>query len=418
MKKQENIYRIKGGIFTDVNKIKAQFPIYKNHPNLSYLDSGATSLKPQVVLDKMNEYYTEYGVNIHRGVYHLSYKATEEYDIARTKVANFINADFKEIVFTRNVTDALNKICLMLGRKLNKDDEIITTELEHHSSVLPWQHYAKVNKNKFSYIPLNDEGRITVDNFKKVITKNSRILAITYVSNVMGYIAPIEEIIKIAHENNIIVIVDAAQAVPHLKIDVKKLDCDFLAFSGHKMFGPTGIGVLYGKENMLKSLDPVDYGGDMNEDVSLYDVEVKDIPHRFEAGTPMIAEAIGLGSAIDFINEIGYDNIFNHEKELHDYALKKLEDVKGVTIYNKTADIGIISFNIDNVHPHDAATIFDERNICVRAGHHCAQLVSKWLKCNGTLRASLYIYNTKEDIDKFVEAIKDTVTFFEQFNEV
>lgn len=383
-----------------------------------YLDSSATSLKPQKVLDKMNEYYTQYGVNIHRGVYTLSYQATEEYDKARMKVAKFINASFSEVVFTSNVTDALNKICLMLSPYLIKDDEIITTELEHHSSLLPWQNYATHNGNSLKYIPLNQDGRITVTNFKKVLTSKSKILAITYVSNVMGYITPIEEIIKIAHEHNMIVIVDAAQAVPHLRVDVKKMDCDFLAFSGHKMLGPTGVGVLYGKKNLLQKLKPIYYGGDMNEDVNLYSVDIKDIPYRFEAGTPMIAEAIGLGAAIDFIESLGFEKILKHEKELHQYALKELSKLSGITIYNKNADLGIISFNIDGVHPHDASSLFDERHICVRAGFHCAQLVSRWLQCGGTIRASIYVYNDYHDIDEFVRSVKDTITFFKQFSEV
>jgi len=385
---------------------------------LIYLDSSATSLKPQKVLDKMNEYYTQYGVNIHRGVYTLSYQATEEYDKARMKVAKFINASFSEVVFTSNVTDALNKICLMLSPYLTKDDEIITTELEHHSSLLPWQNYATHNGNSLKYIPLNQDGRITVTNFKKVLTSKSKILAITYVSNVMGYITPIEEIIKIAHEHNMIVIVDAAQAVPHLRVDVKKMDCDFLAFSGHKMLGPTGVGVLYGKKNLLQKLKPIYYGGDMNEDVNLYSVDIKDIPYRFEAGTPMIAEAIGLGAAIDFIESLGFEEILKHEKELHQYALKELSKLSGITIYNKNADLGIISFNIDGVHPHDASSLFDERHICVRAGFHCAQLVSRWLQCGGTIRASIYVYNDYHDIDEFVRSVKDTITFFKQFSEV
>lgn len=383
-----------------------------------YLDSSATSLKPQKVLDKMNEYYTQYGVNIHRGVYTLSYQATEEYDKARMKVAKFINASFSEVVFTSNVTDALNKICLMLSPYLTKDDEIITTELEHHSSLLPWQNYATHNGISLKYIPLNQDGRITVTNFKKVLTSKSKILAITYVSNVMGYITPIEEIIKIAHEHNMIVIVDAAQAVPHLRVDVKKMDCDFLAFSGHKMLGPTGVGVLYGKKNLLQKLKPIYYGGDMNEDVNLYSVDIKDIPYRFEAGTPMIAEAIGLGAAIDFIESLGFEEILKHEKELHQYALKELSKLSGITIYNKNADLGIISFNIDGVHPHDASSLFDERHICVRAGFHCAQLVSRWLQCGGTIRASIYVYNDYHDIDEFVRSVKDTITFFKQFSEV
>lgn len=399
----------------NIEDIRNQFPIYNNIPNLVYLDSGATALKPKCVLDKMNEYYCQYGVNIHRGVYTLSYKATDEYDKAREIIAKFINADFKEIVFTKNVSESLNKVCLMLEHKLQENDEVISSELEHHSSVLPWMKACERTKAKLKYIPLNEEGRITVDNFKKVLTKKTKIVALTLVSNVMGYLTPIEEIIKLAHEVGAIVIVDAAQALQHFPVDVKKLDCDFLAFSGHKIMGPTGIGVLYGKKNILKQLQPIDFGGDMNEEVDLYNVEIKDIPYRFETGTPPIAEAIGLGKAIEFIQEIGLDNIHQYETKIHHYALNKLANINGVTIYNKTSDVGIISFNIDGVHPHDAASFFDEEMICLRAGHHCAQLITKWLKCVGTLRASFYIYNTYEDVDRFVDVVKKTVEFFKQF---
>ncbi len=399
----------------DTHKVKSLFPIYQKHPDLIYLDNGATSLKPQCVLDKMYEYYSEYGVNIHRGVYHLSYQATDAYDASRSKVASFIGADDNEVIFTKNVSDALNKICLMYSKKLSKGDQIITTELEHHSSVLPWMKACEEKEMILSYIPLNEEGRVTIENFEKVLTPKAKVLAITMVSNVMGYLSPLVELIKIAHNHNMIVIVDAAQAVQHFSIDVKKLDCDFLAFSGHKMMGPTGIGVMYGKKTILKTLSPIDYGGDMNENVDKYHVDIKDIPYCFETGTPAIAEAIGLARAVDFILEIGLDNINNHENQLLKYALDKLNDIEGITIYNKTSDVGIISFNIDNVHPHDAATFFDENNICLRAGHHCAQLITKWLKCNGTLRASFYIYNTYEDIDRFVLIVKETVEFFKGF---
>lgn len=399
----------------DITAIKKEFPIYDNIPNLVYLDSGATALKPKCVLDKMNEYYSTYGVNIHRGVYSLSYQATDEYDKAREIVAKFINSEFKEIVFTKNVSDALNKICLMLENKLDKDDEVISSELEHHSSVLPWMKACERRNAKLKYIPLNEEGRITVENFKKVLTDKTKIVAITLVSNVMGYLTPIKEIIDLAHEKGALVIVDAAQAIQHFKIDVKELNCDFLAFSGHKAMGPTGIGVLYGKKKILKQLQPIDFGGDMNEEVDLYNVEIKDIPFRFETGTPPIAEAIGLGKALEFITDLGLENIHKYERQLHTYAINKLNEIEGITIYNKTSDVGIISFNVNGVHPHDAATFFDEANICIRAGHHCAQLITKWLKCVGTLRASIYIYNTYEDIDKFVSVVKQTVDFFKQF---
>lgn len=397
----------------DTNEIKSKFPIYKNHPNLVYLDSGATSLKPGVVLDKMNEYYTEYGVNIHRGVYDLSFKATDEYEKARENVAKFINASFEEIVFTTSTTDALNKLAIMYSEgNLTSGDEVVTTELEHHSSLLPWMNICNKRNIKLSYVPLDDEGRVTVENFKKTMNKNVKVVVITYVSNVFGYITPLKEITEIAHSYNAVVIVDAAQAVPHMRIDVRDLDCDFLAFSGHKMFGPTGVGVLYGKSRLMKKLNPAFYGGDMNELVTKDSVEVKDIPYRFEAGTPMIAEVIGLGRAIDFIEELGYDKIESHLKGLHKYLIEKVSEIEGIEIYNKNADLAILSFNLEGVHPHDAATCYDNLGICIRAGHHCAQLVTRWLHCVGTLRASFHIYNDFSDIDKFVEATKETIKLF------
>lgn len=321
----------------DVEKIKRDIPLFQNYPNLIYLDSCATTLKPRYVLDKMDEYYQEYGVNIHRGVYELSYRATEEYDKARKKIAKFINASFEEVIFTRGTTNSLNMIAQTYGMaNINPNDEIITSELEHHSSLLPWMKVAKKKGAILKYIPLNDEGRITVENFKKVLTDKTKVVAITYVSNTMGYLTPIREIIELAHKQGAVVIVDAAQAAPHFKIDVCELDCDFLAFSAHKMLGPTGIGILYGKKSLLDKMDPEEYGGDMNNDVFHDNVIVKETPYKFEAGTPAIAEAIGLGAAIDLLEKIGFDNIRQHEKELHKYALEKLSSVSGITIYNKT----------------------------------------------------------------------------------
>lgn len=396
-----------------VEKIRGYFPIYKKHPRLVYLDSGATSLKPQPVLDKMNEYYAEYGVNIHRGVYELSFRATDEYDLAREKVARFINARPDEIVFTSNVTDALNKLALMYAKEnLKAGDVVLTSELEHHSSLLPWMKICEEKGARLRYIPLNKEGRITAENFKKALSKEVKVVAITFVSNVMGYRTPLEEIIPLAHENGSVVIVDAAQAVQHFRVDVKVLDCDFLAFSGHKMLGPTGIGVLFGKKRHLKNLKPVFYGGDMNQDVYFDHVEIKEVPYCFEAGTPPIAEAIGLGRAIDFLEEIGLAEIAAHGKALYQYAMEKLSGIDGVTVYNRDADIPIIAFNIDGVHPHDAATCFDQEEICLRAGHHCAQLVSRFLNCAGTLRASIYLYNNKEDIDRFISVLEKTIALF------
>lgn len=400
----------------DVKKIRKEFPIYDTHPNLVYLDSGATSLKPRVVLDKMNEYYMEYGVNIHRGVYALSYKATNEYEQARTKVAKFINAKFEEVVFTKNTTESLNYIALAYGNKfLKENDEIITSELEHHSSVLPWQHLANKKNLKLKYIPLNEEGRITIDNFEKVISKNTKVVCLNYVSNVMGYITPIKEIIKKAHEVGAVVIVDAAQAAPHMKINVNELDCDFLAFSAHKMLGPTGLGVLYGKKSIMKNLEPLFYGGDMIDEVDKYTSTYKELPYRLEAGTPAIAEIIGFSKAIDYLEDLGFSNIQNHVKNLNRYAIKKMKEIKEVEIYNETADMGIIAFNVKGVHPHDVATVFDQFGVNLRAGHHCAQLIIKWLRLVGTLRATFYVYNDYEDVDIFIEALKNAVSFFKKF---
>ena len=397
------------------NLMKSYFPIYENVKDLCYLDSAATSLKPKCVLDKMDEYYSYYGVNIHRGVYKLSYDATYAYDKARENVAKFINADFKEVVFTKNVSEALNDISIMLAPSLNEGDEILSSFLEHHSSVLPWMIRAKEKNLKLTYIPLLEDGRVDIDNLEKYISKNTKVIALSYVSNVLGYIVDIKKVVEIAHKHNIIVIVDAAQAVCHHKIDVKELDCDFLCFSGHKMFGPTGVGVLYGKANILKKLSPVYYGGDMNEEVYVDKVDIKDIPYRFEVGTPNIAEVIGLSKAIDFINEIGFDKIEAHENAIKAYLEEKIKEVDGIEVYNKHFDSAILAFNVKGIHPHDASGFLDEDNICIRAGHHCAQLLTKWLGVNGTLRASFSIYNDFDDVDKLIECIKRIVAFFKSF---
>ena len=396
--------------------VKNDFPVLVNNPNLSYLDTGATALKPYQVINKLDEYYKEYGVNVNRGVYKLSYQATLEYEETRTLTAKFLNAKEKEIVFTKGATNALNMVALGFGMNyINEGDEIITSELEHHSNVLPWVNVAKKKNAIIKYIPLDSTGRITIEGFLQVLSEKTKVIALTYISNVMGYITPIKEIIKIAHEKGIIVVVDAAQAVPHLKIDVKELDCDFLAFSAHKMMGPTGFGILYGKYKYLKQMEPVEYGGDMIDTVDKFENEAKDAPFKFEAGTPAIAEAIAFKEAIKYIESIGYENIQAHEQELLRYAKEKLKDIEGITIYNKDTETGIISFNVNKAHPHDVATIFDEHEVCLRAGHHCAQLITKWLECIGTLRACVYIYNDYQDIDKFIEAIKVAVKYFEEW---
>ena len=400
----------------DLLNIKKDFPVLNNNPDLVYLDTGATALKPKCVIDKINEYYDKYGVNVNRGVYELSYEATTEYEETRTLTAKFLNAREKEIVFTKGASNGLNMVALGFGMDyIQEGDEIITTELEHHSNVLPWMNVAKKKNATLKYIELDSTGRITIEAFKKTITEKSKVLAITYVSNVMGYITPIKEIIKIAHEHNIIVVVDAAQAVPHMKVDVQDLDCDFLAFSAHKMFGPTGFGILFGKYKYLKKMSPIEYGGDMIDVVEKYEATTKDAPYKFETGTPPIAEAIAFKEAIKYIESIGYDRIHEHEQILLNYAREKLSKVEGITIYNPTAETAIITFNINKAHPRDAATIFDEYHVALRAGHHCAQLITKWLDCVATLRACIYVYNDYHDIDVFVEAVKAAVKYFEEW---
>lgn len=389
------------------------FPVLVNNSNLVYLDTAATSLKPSCVIDKMNEYYQKYGVNVHRGVYHLSYEASLEYEETRNVVAKFLNAKEKEIVYTKGASNGLNLVALSYGMaSINEGDEIITSELEHHSNGLPWLHVAKTKKATLKYIELDKEGRITIENFKKVLSNRTKVVALTYVSNTMGYITPVKEIINLAHSVGAIVVLDAAQAVPHLKIDVKDLDVDFLAFSAHKMLGPTGFGILYGKYKYLKDMEPVELGGDMNDNVELFSVTYKDAPFKFETGTPPIAEAIAFKEAIHYLEKIGLEEIHNYEVKLVRYAMEKLSKIEGVEIYNLNTDTGIINYNIKGIHPHDVATLYDEANIALRAGHHCAQLVTKWLGCTGTLRASLYFYNTYEDIDKFIEITKQAAEYF------
>ncbi|MDE6584466.1 MAG: SufS family cysteine desulfurase [Anaeroplasmataceae bacterium] len=397
----------------NVAKLRKDFPVLEENPKLAYLDNAASTLKPSCVIEAVDKYYRELGVNVHRGVYKLSYLATDAYEEARGKVADFIHASFDEIVFTRGASSALNLVASSYGMStLKPGDEVITTELEHHSSCMPWMNVCEKTGATLKYVPLNTEGRITVEAFRSVLSKNTKVVAITYVSNVMGYITPIEEIIRLAHENGAIVVLDAAQAIPHMPVDVKKLDCDFLAFSGHKLCGPTGIGVLYGKAKLLASMQPIEFGGDMADDVECHHMTFKDAPYRFETGTPIIASAIGLGVAIDYVSQIGLDEIAKYEYYLKQKALDGLKRIPNVEIYNETAETGIIAFNIKGVHPHDAASVFDNNDVCIRAGHHCAQLIIKWLNTIGTVRASFYFYNTLEDVEKFVQSVKEAQEFF------
>ncbi len=400
----------------DVNKIKTYFPVLEENKNLSYLDSAASALKPKVVIDSITDYYTHLGVNVHRGVYDLSYRATDLYEAARGKVARFLNAKEEEIVFTRGASASLNLVASSYGMKyINEGDEVITSELEHHSSHMPWFNVCQKKGATLKYIPLNEEGRITVENFKSILTDKTKVVALTYVSNVMGYITPIKEIIKICHERGIVVSVDGAQAVPHMKIDVKELDCDFLSFSGHKMCGPSGVGVLYGKYELLDKMDPIEFGGDMADEVYKDSQTYKAVPYKFETGTPIIASVIGLGTAVDFLDSINLDEVAEHEKMLADTCRKMLSELEDVEVYNMGAETGVVAFNIKGVHPHDAASIYDKNGVCIRAGHHCAQLITRWLNQISTTRASFYMYNTLDDVYNLVNSVKEARDFFKQF---
>ena len=393
----------------NITGIRKDFEILEQTMNgkpLVYLDSAATALKPKAVLEAMDNYYTKASANVHRGVYQISNEATEMYEDARQKVARFINATAEqEIVFTKSATAALNLVALSYGlQNLKPGDEIISTELEHHSSFLPWQNIAKVTGAKLKFIPLDETGRITVENFTSVLTANTKVVAINHVSNVMGYIAPIKEICELAHSKGAVVIVDAAQSAPHIEVDVQTLGCDFLALTGHKIYGPTGIGVLYAKFDLLNTMEPIEFGGEMIDVVEKKSSTFKDAPYRFEAGTPPIAGAIGLAAAMDYMDNLGWDNVRQHELELRDYAIYEMSKIEGLKIYNPKTDTGIISFNVDMIHPHDMATIYDASGICVRAGHHCAQPLMRWLGQPATLRATLSIYNKKEDVDTLIRA--------------
>jgi cysteine desulfurase/selenocysteine lyase len=408
--------------------MKNKFPIFKNKKDLIYFDSAATSLKPKTVIDGVNMYYTKLGANIHRGIYKESYEATLLYEQAKCKVAEFINAKDNEIIFTKGTTSALNAISYMLENDLNENDEIIVSILEHNSSLLPWYRVSKNKKTILKFVNILNFD-IDIDHLIASINPKTKILCLNYVSNVFGYQTSVKKIIDIAHQHNIKVIIDAAQAVSHFAIDVVDLDCDFLAFSGHKMFSPTGVGVLFVKETILKDLVPYEWGGDMIEDIDRENVVFKEIPERFEAGTPPIAQVIGLSYAIDFIKDIGFEFIENKIEKLTKYLLLKLSKIKEVIIYNESLRIipyGIIIFNLRiiknakeyfDIHPHDAATFYDTYNICVRAGHHCVHQVSKTLSPNGTIRVSLHIYNDKKEIDKFIEVTKEIINFYKRIYE-
>lgn len=398
--------------------IREQFPILhqeiNGHP-LVYLDSAATSQKPHAVIEAVKHYYEFENSNVHRGVHTLGSRATDAYEGAREKVAKFINARrTQEIIFTRGTTTALNLVASSYARANCKEgDEIVITQMEHHSNLIPWQQVAKETGATLKYIPLQPDGHIELADVEKTITNNTKIVAIAYVSNVMGLIHPVKQIAEIAHRNGAVIVVDGAQSTPHMKVDVQDLDCDFYALSGHKMCGPTGIGALYGKKALLESMEPIEFGGEMIDDVGLYESNWKELPWKFEGGTPIIAGAVGLGAAIDFLEQIGMDEIAHHESVLAAYATERLSEIDGLTIYGPAKrHVGVVTFNLGDVHPHDVATVLDASGVAIRAGHHCCQPLMRWLEVSSTARASFYLYNNEQDVDRLVSALIQTKEYF------
>jgi cysteine desulfurase/selenocysteine lyase len=404
----------------DVEALREQFPIFRRTvrgKRLIYLDSAATSQKPQCVIDAEREFYERYNANVHRGAYLIAEEATAAYEAAREKVAKFINAPSKDcIVFTRGTTEAINLVAYSWGwANLHEGDEILLTEMEHHSNIVPWQLIAERTGAKIKVVPITDEGLLDMEAFDRLLTERVKIVAVTHVSNVLGTINPVQEICRKAHEVGAVVLVDGAQAAPHLPVDVQAIDCDFYALSGHKMCGPTGSGALYGRKELLEAMPPFLGGGEMIRTVTFERTTFNDVPYKFEAGTPAIAQAIGLGAAVDYLTKIGMERIRAHEVELVAYALERLREVDSIAIYGAAPPEqrgGVIAFNIGDIHPHDLATFLDAHGICIRAGHHCAQPLMRRFKVAATARASFYLYNTPDEIDALVDALNKAHQFF------
>lgn len=392
----------------DINKIRNDFPMFKN-TDVVYLDNAATTFKPQTVIDAVNNYYTKSSVNVHRGDYELSYQVSNEYEETRKVVGNFINADAKEIVFTSGASASLNLVAYGYGRKfLKKGDVILSTEAEHASNILPWFKVCEETGAVIEFIPLTEQGECTVESFKKVMHDKVKVIAMANVSNVLGYIQPIQEICEIAHEYGAIVVCDGAQSVPHIPCDVQEWGVDFLAFSAHKMCGPTGIGVLYGKYEYLQMMDPFMLGGGSNARFDICgNILLKDAPYKFEAGTPAIEGVLGLKAAVEYLSMIGMENIRDYEKELRTYAVNQLKEFKNIKLYNADAETGIITFNVDGVFAQDAASYLSSKGIAVRSGNHCAKILIEVIQASETIRSSIYFYNTKEEIDRFVQACSE-----------
>jgi cysteine desulfurase/selenocysteine lyase len=395
----------------DIQKIRAEFPILSRQVNgkpLVYFDNGATSQKPQVVIDAIATYYQEINANIHRGVHTLSQLATDAYEASRTKIQNHINAQFShEVLFTSGTTQSVNLVAHGFASILKAGDEVLVSALEHHSNIVPWQMLCEKTGAILKVIPMNEKGELVIAEFDQLLTNKTKIVTVNHISNALGTINPIKYIIDKAHQFGAAVFIDGAQAVPHLKPNVQELDCDFYAFSGHKMCGPTGTGILYGKEAWLNQLPPYQGGGEMIKEVTFEKTTYADLPHKFEAGTPNIAGGIVLGTAVDYLNSIGFENIQKQELELLAYATEQLSAIEGLKIYGTAeAKTSVISFNIDGIHPYDIGTIVDKLGIAVRTGHHCAQPIMNFFEIPGTIRASFAFYNTKEEIDIMVEAVK------------
>lgn len=395
----------------DIQKIRADFPILSQKVNgkpLVYFDNGATSQKPQVVIDAIEKYYSEYNANIHRGVHTLSQLATDAYEVARNTIQAHLNAKYNhEIIFTSGTTFGINLVAHGFASILKSGDEVMVSALEHHSNIVPWQFLCEKTGAKLVVIPMNEKGELILSEFDNLLSEKTKIVAVNHISNALGTVNPVEYIIKKAHGVGAAVLIDGAQATPHLKPDVQALDCDFYVFSGHKICGPTGVGILYGKEEWLRKLPPYQGGGEMIAEVTFEKTTYADLPHKFEAGTPNIEGGIVLGTAIDYMNSIGFEAIATYEHELLVYGTKRLQEIEGLTIYGTSENkASVISFNIDGIHPYDIGAIIDKLGIAVRTGHHCAQPIMNYFNIPGTIRASFAFYNTKEEIDIFVEAVK------------
>jgi cysteine desulfurase / selenocysteine lyase len=401
------------------NPYRKDFPVLGqiiNGKRLAYLDSGATTLKPLIVIDEMDRYYRQETANVHRGLYWLSENATTKFEATRDKVAQLINSpDRKQVIFTKGTTESINLVAQSYARSvLQEGDEILLSQMEHHSNIVPWQLVALEKKAVIKVIPINASGEILIEEYKKLLTNKVKLVSVVYVSHALGTINPVKEMTALAHAAGAVMMVDAAQAIAHKKVDVQDLDVDFLAFSGHKMFGPTGVGILYGKEELLEKMPPYQGGGDMIDVVTFEKTTYNNLPHKFEAGTPSISAVIGLAKAVDYINQVGVDNIKRVEDQLLEYATRKLSSIPGLKIYGTAKNkASVVSFGIEGIHPQDLATLIDKEGVAIRTGHHCAQPLMKFLCVPATCRASLSIYNNKEDIDQLFDALVKVKKFFE-----